>query len=159
MPILSAHQGMPAMSNSLQLDPVQQNELLGEMTRTVIGALPPWWRRLMVDFGAIGRNIDLAVGVYDPNGTNHLWDLPQKPFEMMQRLRMGMYRDDEGTWFSARFTIEQPSRFSVQYNWRNPPSFERYPSAEDFALEQKRYPRTEMFMPQWYREGLTQSSV
>ncbi|GAB2704380.1 hypothetical protein [Nocardia thraciensis] len=142
-----------------QLDPVQQNDLLEQMTSLVVDALAPGWRQVMIDFRAVGKNIDVAVGVLDPHGTYQLWDPPGEVWRMFQRLRGGMYEQGEGTWFSARFTIDPPSRYSVQYNWTNEPDFRPYPSPDDFALEQERFPRTEAFMPPWFRRGLAAAGI
>nr|WP_042181171.1 hypothetical protein [Kibdelosporangium sp. MJ126-NF4]CEL14858.1 hypothetical protein [Kibdelosporangium sp. MJ126-NF4]CTQ96511.1 hypothetical protein [Kibdelosporangium sp. MJ126-NF4] len=137
-----------------QLDPVQQNELLGEITGMMVAALAPGWHELMIDYRVVGRNIDIAVGVLGANNEFTLWDPPVEALREFQRLRGGMYRQDEGTWFSARYTVIPPSRFSIQYNWRNQPDFESYPPPAEFALEQERFPRAEAYRPDWYRAGL-----
>ncbi|MGW4487020.1 hypothetical protein ACWEOE_24620 [Amycolatopsis sp. NPDC004368] len=137
-----------------QLDPTQQNELLGEITTAVVEAVPAGWQQVMIDFRMVGRNVDAAVGVKDPSGTFRPWDPPVDVWKLFQRLRGGMYTEGEGTWFSARFGIEPPSRFTIQYNWRNEPDFDPYPPAEQFAIEQERFPRTEEFMPDWFRARL-----
>lgn len=137
-----------------RLDPVQQNELLGTITTAVVEALPPGWCRVMIDYRMVGRTVDVAVGVEDTGGTYRRWDPPVDVWKMFQRLRGGMYRDGEGTWFSARFGIEPPARFTIQYNWRNEPDFDPYPAAEQFAIEQERFPRAEEYMPEWFRERL-----
>jgi hypothetical protein len=142
------------MSGWPQLDPVEQNELLGDITLQVVEALPPGWRELAIDYRAVGRNIDVAVGLLDANGTRQIWNPPTEVWQAFQRLRGGMYQEGEGTWFSARLIIEPPSRFSIQYNWQNEPAFDPYPPPAEFALEQERFPRTEAFMPPWYREHL-----
>ncbi|KFU82688.1 hypothetical protein SAMN04489729_6201 [Amycolatopsis lurida] len=142
-----------------QLDPIAQNELLGEITLSVVGALPPGWREVVLDYRVVGKNIDVAVGVLDPNGTYQVWEPSVETWRMFQRLRGGMYQDGEGTWFSARLVIEPPSRFRVQYNWQNEPDFQPYPSPDEFALEQERFPRGEEYMPDWFKRGLAASGA
>src|ERR1043165_3113127 len=92
-----------------ELDAVQQDELLGRITGTMVAALAPGWHELMIDYRVVGRNIDLAVGVLGPNNEFTLWDPPVEAVREFQRLRGGMYRQDEGTWFSARYTVTPPS--------------------------------------------------
>ena len=137
-----------------KLDPVAQNELLDRMTRTIVDALSPGWREVAIDYRVVGKNIDAAVGVLDPDGIYQLWDPPADAWRMFQRLRGGMYQDGEGTWFSARLIIEPPSRFTVQYNWLNEPDFQPYPALEEFLLEEERFPRERVHMPDWYRRRL-----
>ncbi|TDP92796.1 hypothetical protein [Labedaea rhizosphaerae] len=136
------------------LDPVQQNDLLTAMTTELIGALPPGWAEVVIDYRHLGRNPDVAVGVRGPDGRDRVWDPPTEVWRMFQRLRGGMYRQDEGTWFSARYTLQAPSRFTIQYNWRNEPDFQPYPDLSHFAIEQERFPRAEAHMPPWFRERL-----
>jgi hypothetical protein len=138
-----------------QLDPTQQNDLLSDLTSTIVGALPSGWRELAIDYRVVGRNIDPAVGLLAPDDTYQLWHPPDEAWRMIQRLRGGMYRDGEGAWFSARFIIQPPARFSVQYNWHHEPTFRRYPAPEEFVVEQKRFPRGDSYMPEWFRERLT----
>ena len=142
------------MSRWPSLNPVQQNELLGELTLVVVAAQPPDWRRVIVDYHHLGKHTDGVAGVLVPSGTYQYWDPPAKMWQMLQRLRAGMYREGEGTWFSARLTIEPPSRFTVQYNWRNRPSFQNWPTPDQFILELERFPRGDAFVPAWFRESL-----
>jgi hypothetical protein len=136
------------------LDPIQQKEELDGITTTLVGALPPGWRELMIDFRAVGRNLDVAVGVTGPDGKERVWDPPAEVWRAFQRLRGGMYTENEGTWFSARYILEPPSRFTIQYNYKNQPDFQPPPAPEEFATEQERFPRDEAAMPDWYRAGL-----
>lgn len=142
------------MSRWPALNPVQQNELLGEMTAIVITAQPPGWREVMIDYHHLGKHTDGAVGVMDPSGTYRYWNPPAEVWQMFQRLRGGMYREGEGTWFSARLKIEPPYRYTVEYNWRNRPSFQNWPTPNQFTLELERFPRGERYLPEWFIESL-----
>jgi hypothetical protein len=136
------------------LDTMQQNDLLNEQTAELVGALPPGWAELVIDFRAIGANLDVAVGLRDQDGPHRTWDPPAEVWRRFQRLRGGMYRENEGTWFSARYVVQAPGRYTVQYNWTNEPDFQPYPDPSHFAIEQERFPRDEAYMPSWYRERL-----
>jgi hypothetical protein len=133
---------------------MQQNDLLGELTGMVVRAQPMGWREVMIDYHHLGKQTDGAVGVLAPNGTYQYWEPPVDVWRMFQRLRGGMYRDGEGTWFSARLKIEPPARFSVEYNWRNRPSFQNWPSPHQFTLELERFPRGARYLPSWFSENL-----
>jgi len=143
------------MSRWPSLNPVQQNELLGELTLVVVAAQPPDWRRVIVDYHHLGKHTDGVAGVLDPSGTYRYWDPPAKMWQMLQRLRAGMYREGEGTWFSARLVIEPPARFTVQYNWQNRPRFQTWPTPDQFMVELERFPRGDAFVPPWFRESLS----
>lgn len=141
------------MSRWPALNTEQQNALLGELTALVVAEQPEGWREVMIDYRHLGRKSDAGVGVLEPSGDYRLWDPPLEVWRMLQRLRGGMYLEGEGTWFSVRVKIAPPSRFTVQYNWRNKPDFPAWPDAAEFAVEQERFPRGEAYMPSWYRES------
>lgn len=136
------------------LDPTQQNELLGQMTTMIVEQQSSGWREVIINYRHLGRVIDSQVGVLDPNGTYQLWSPSIEVWHAFQRLRGGMYREDEGTWFSVQLKIEPPSWFTVNYNWNEKPAFPSWPSQEEFALDLKRYPRGDAYMPSWFRENL-----
>ena len=136
------------------LDPAQQNELLGQMTTMIVESQPPGWRELMIDYLHLGRHTDAAVGYLDADDTYQVFDPPAEVWRMFQRLRGGMYREGEGTWFGVRLKIEQPARFTVRYNWNHRPSFETWPAPDQFQLDLERFPRGEAYVPAWFRESL-----
>jgi hypothetical protein len=142
------------MSRWPALNPVQQNELLGELTVIVVAAQPPGWRGVVIDYHHLGKHTDGVAGALDPSGTYRYWNPPPKVWQMLQRLRAGMYREGEGTWFSARLKIEPPYRFTVEYNWRNKPTFQTWPTPDQFTLDLERFPRGDAYVPPWFRESL-----
>jgi hypothetical protein len=83
-----------------------------------------------------------------------VFDPPAEVWRMCQRLRGGMYRESEGTWFGMRLKIQPPSRFTVRYNWSLRPSFHTWPAPDQFQLELERFPRGEAYVPAWFRESL-----
>ncbi|MEU5851112.1 hypothetical protein [Saccharopolyspora shandongensis] len=142
------------MTSPSQLTPAEQNELLGDLTKVLISALPSGWQQLIVDYRQIGRHIDIGVGVRkSPDGELELWDPPQETWTYVQRLRHGMYAEGKGTWFSARFTIEPPDTYRVQYNYWDLPAWGQAP-VEEFRVDLRRYPRTEDNMPVWFQMQL-----
>ncbi|TDD87121.1 hypothetical protein [Actinomadura rubrisoli] len=141
------------------LDPVQQHDLLTEITRQITEALPHGWRELMIDYRHLGRHIDVATGLTGADGAMTVWDPPAEVWRMFQRLRGGMYVENEGTWFSCRYGVEPPGKFRIQYNIRNEPDFPAPPSPEEFAVEQERFPRTPPYQPPWFKEALARAEA
>ncbi|MGW9447129.1 hypothetical protein [Bacillus mobilis] len=60
----------------------------------------------------------------------------------------------KGTWFSVKYTIEGPSRYSVDFNYDEYPKFTFSPSPEDFVDGLEAFPRAEEFIPDWLREQI-----
>lgn len=132
------------------MTPEEQNELLSELTVMLTQALPEGWQHLVIDYRQVGRHIDIGVGVRTAEDNSlQLWDPPQETWRYLQALRHGMYVQDQGTWFSARFTLDHPDTFRIQYNYLDMPHWGQAPASE-FTVELERYPRTEENMPVWF---------
>lgn len=141
------------MPNWRQLTPPEQNELLGRLTLLVVEPLEPGWEKVMIDFKAIGRTIDVATGVMY-GGTYQVFNPSKDVWSLFGELRTGMHSEGHGTWFSCRLSIDPPSAFAIQYNWRNEPAMANAPKPGDYLTEQERFPRAEEHMPTWFREHL-----
>ena len=136
------------------LDPQQQGELLDQITNLFLEALPAGWVELAVDYRVVGRNIDLSTGLRQPDGSYRVWTPPDEPIRQFQRLRGGMYIENEGTWFSMRYVLTPPGRWNVVYNTAHEPAFEPYPPPQEFLVEHERFPRLPGYQPPWYAEKL-----
>lgn len=136
------------------LTPIEQNELLQDITARLLQVLPPGWHQLIIEYQVIGAHIDVAVGVRSPDGVLQLWNPPAEVWRLFARLRKGMYRDGVGTWFAARFSIDPPDTFSINYNWQNEPAWGSPPPSEAYPVELSRFPRTEDNIPPWFRTHL-----
>lgn len=137
-----------------QLNPVEQQEKLEQITEQVLETLPAGWQRLVVRVTMIGPHSQLVSGVKMPDGSTRGWEIPPEVWRMFQQLRKGMYADGIGTWMEVEYTLHPPGRYDVRYNRDEPPRFDTPPTSEDFAVENKWFPRSEETMPEWYRQGL-----
>lgn len=137
------------MGGRLRLGPVEQQELLGDLTHRLLEELPDGWRQLMMDYRQVGHHIDVATGLRQPDGSLQVWEPSDEVWRFFQELRHGMYTDGRGTWFSMRFVLDPPRRFQTIYNYSNLPDWGD-PSPEAFALDLDRYPREPDAIPHWF---------
>lgn len=137
-----------------ELDAAGQKEVLDQLTVLLLEALPDDWQELVIEHRKVGMHSNARIGLTRADGVMRLWDPPLEAWHRFQDLKHGMYREGEGTWFGAQYRLERPQRYEVKYNWDREPAFTSEPSAEDFELEESRFPRTEPHRPDWYREGL-----
>lgn len=142
------------MSNRAPLHLVEQQEILEEITREILPTLPAEWSRLTARGMFIGRHTDAETGITMPNGSILPWRFPTAVWHKFQDLRKGMYAEGFGTWFEFEYVLEPPARFNIRYNRDHYPGFIAAPKADDYALENKRYPRALQHMPEWFRNGL-----
>jgi hypothetical protein len=138
----------------MTLNPIEQNELLGEISRMVIAAAPPNWQRLIFDFMTVGKHVNVGVGAALDNGARQQVPAPRELSKPLSKLRRGMYAEGLGTWYSMDMVIDRPDRYHVRFNRDDEPRFQTPPAPEQYALDQERFPRTPENMPDWFRAKL-----
>lgn len=137
-----------------QLSPIEQQQLLGDITTQAVDTLPAGWQRLIVDYRVVGRHSEVSTGVRMADGATVGWDAPPEVWRQFLELRKGMYSEGIGTWVSFEYMVENPGRFKIRYNRDNEPSFDGTPTPDDFAAEYRWFPRSDENMPEWFRRGL-----
>lgn len=136
------------------LDPVEQNQLLESMTLLLVHTLPAAWQESVVVHRAVGSHSETLGQVIKISGPGFpsLWTPPPALGDLFTRLRSGMYADEFGTWFSAKFKLTFPFSYEIEYErqddstWATPPPSSAY--AEDLEL----FPRTPENTPSWLHE-------
>jgi hypothetical protein len=140
-------------STQPRLTPEDQNSLLGSVTTLLIHRLPGDWSQVFLDFRALGTSVETPVSVLNIFGQSVDWRLPDDALPFFLELRAGMYREGQGTWFSARYHLAHPSTYSIEYNWTDEPTWTHRPPAEQFQRELELFPRAESEVPDWLRGG------
>lgn len=143
------------MSIRVPLHIMEQQEILDGITREILPTLPSGWSRLIAKGKFIGRHTAAETGVIMPDGSILPWAFPKTVWHRFQDLRRGMYAEEQGTWFEFAYILDPPARFNIRYNRDHYPGFNAAPKAEDYALENQRYPRSPQHMPDWFRNGLS----
>jgi hypothetical protein len=130
------------------LGPEEQKELLDSLASVVLDSAPEQWRLIAIEYLSIGRHVEVGVGVEDSNGNQVSWEPPAEADNIFWRLRVGMYREGLGTWFSAFFRISPPDTYEIFYNRDNEPPWDA--PASSFVQEQELFPRDSEHMPDWF---------
>jgi hypothetical protein len=65
------------------------------------------------------------------------------------RLRRLMYREDRGTWFSARLTVTDQGDYRSDYDFDNEPRFDPPVSPDLFVKDLQEFPRDPSRVPAW----------
>lgn len=131
------------------LNQAEQQQLIQEVGRVILRALPPGWSESSVEYRAMGRHRELAARLVAPNGTVVPLSVPSEISELFGRLREGMYQPERGTWLSALYRLQRPSSYTVDFNGDYEPTWETPPAPSDFAEELHRYPRNPANVPAW----------
>ena len=135
-----------------RLNPEDQNDILGSLTVLLVHALPGDWSQLFLDFRAMGQYVEHPVSVLSIFGRSVAWTLPDEALPLLVELRSGMHREGQGTWFSAKFHLAHPNRYSIEYNWHDEPQWTHRPPQRRFLEELEMFARTEENTHDWLRE-------
>ncbi|GAA2791998.1 hypothetical protein [Saccharopolyspora taberi] len=131
------------------LDEAAQQQLIQEIGRVIVRALPPGWQEATVEYRAVGPHGELAAQLLAPNGTVVPIAAPSDAEELFAQLRHGMYQPERGTWVSALYRLQRPGSYSVDFNGDHEPNWRTTPPAGAYAEELRRYPRAAANTPAW----------
>ncbi|SDC44704.1 hypothetical protein [Actinokineospora iranica] len=126
--------------------------LTKEVGRALVRAAGPDWQRIRAEYRSAGRHIEVDVLVTSAGeDAPHPVRPPMEVVEGLGRIRAGMYRPGRGTWLSAVYEIEPPGAFACEFEPDVEPAWRRVPPPIGFADELRTFPRSEEFIPDWFR--------
>ncbi|WP_083840196.1 TNT domain-containing protein [Saccharomonospora xinjiangensis] len=131
-----------------QLNATEQDTLVKQIGLALLRAAPRDWRRVTVEYRAVGRYHELTGDVGLADGTTQEWVATHDIASLFGRLRAGMYREGRGTWFNARYQLDHPSSYNLEYD-REEPVWDLAPPPQAYADELRMFPRSEDNVPDW----------
>ena len=141
-------QNVPVAQPTTQLNATEQDTLVKQIGLALLRAAPRDWRKVTAEYRAVGRYHELAGQIVTEDGTVHEWLATHDIATLFGRLRGGMYRDGRGTWFNARYQLDHPSSYNLEYN-RDEPVWNLVPPPQAYSDELRMFPRTEDNVPEW----------
>ncbi|MER5268230.1 glycohydrolase toxin TNT-related protein [Actinosynnema sp. NPDC002837] len=144
------------MSELKPLNPTEQDALVKQIGLTLMRAAPEEWRHVTAEYRATGRYFELAAEVRTVDGALRAWSPPQEVAGLFSRLRAGMYRDGRGSWSNARYQLDHPSSYNLDFD-RAEPSWTTPPPPQAYLDEMRFFPRTDENVPDWLRRRLQQA--
>lgn len=131
-----------------QLNATEQDTLVKQIGLALLRAAPRDWRRVTAQYRAVGRYHELTGDVLTEDGTAQEWVATHDIATLFARLRAGMYREGRGTWFNARYQLDHPSSYNLEYD-REEPRWNLAPPAQAYSDELRMFPRSEENVPEW----------
>ncbi|HEY3603519.1 MAG TPA: hypothetical protein VGL04_02520, partial [Sporichthyaceae bacterium] len=136
------------------LSPTDQDALVKQIGLALMRTAPEDWQQIKAEFRATGRYYELSAEVTGEDGNEQAWTASHDIAMSFAKLRAGMYRDGRGTWFNARYEIERPASYNLEFDrkepqWRTPPPPPAYRDELQF------FPRTEENVPEWLMRKLS----
>lgn len=141
------------MAQPTQLTPTEQDALVKQIGLAMLRVAPDDWEQLTVDYRAVGRYAESTGQVTFTDGSAEPWEMPADLRGLFARLRGGMYREGRGTWFNARYRLDHPSSYNLEYD-REEPTWDLAPPPQAYPDDMRMFPRTDENVPEWMRRRL-----
>ncbi|GLY49666.1 hypothetical protein [Lentzea sp. NBRC 102530] len=129
-----------------------QQQLVRQIGRAMLPAVPQGWQRIRAEYRAAGRHIEVDLAFAGPDGQLRPVRPPMDVVQMFGHLRGGMYHPERGTWLSATYEIEAPAAFTVDFNAEDEPRWRNAPPPIGFRDELQTFPRPDRMIPDWWRQ-------
>ncbi|MFI6102495.1 hypothetical protein ACIA8G_43685 [Lentzea sp. NPDC051213] len=129
-----------------------QQQLVRQIGRAMLPAVPQGWQRIRAEYRAAGRHIEVDLAFAGPDGQLRPVRPPMDVVQMFGQLRAGMYHADRGTWLGAVYEIEAPAAFTVDFNAEDEPRWRNAPPPIGFRDELQTFPRPDRQIPDWWRQ-------
>jgi hypothetical protein len=136
------------VSQPTPLNPVEQDALVKQIGLALMKAAPQDWEQVRAYYRAAGRYFELSAEVTDQDGQSRPWTAPADTASLFARLRAGMYREGRGTWFNARYQLDRPSSYNLDFD-RDEPQWQNPPPPMAYTDEMRFFPRTDENVPEW----------
>jgi hypothetical protein len=136
-----------------QLTPTEQDALVKQIGLAMLRVAPDDWEQLTVDYRAVGRYAESTGQVTFTDGSAEPWEMPADLRALFARLRGGMYREGRGTWFNARYRLDHPSSYNLEYD-REEPVWDLAPPPQAYPDDMRMFPRSDDNVPEWLRRRL-----
>ncbi|MDL4814891.1 hypothetical protein [Actinomadura opuntiae] len=135
------------------LGPVEQKDLLEEITSALVDALPAAWQHADILYKALGSHTETSAQLLMCNThMPSLWTPPPAAADLFDRLRRGMYSDGLGTWFTTRFQLTFPFSYQAEYTNDTEPRWKTPPPPSAYAEDLEMFPRTPDNTPPWLQQ-------
>ncbi|MEO6090491.1 MAG: hypothetical protein ABIQ18_46060, partial [Umezawaea sp.] len=141
------------MSEPKPLNPTEQDALVKQIGLTLMRAAPEGWQHVVADYRATGRYFELSAEVRSADGGAQAWTPPQEVAALFSRLRAGMHREGRGSWSNARYQLDQPASYNLDFD-RTEPKWQTPPPPQAYVDEMRFFPRAEENVPDWLRKWL-----
>ncbi|MGH3622174.1 MAG: TNT domain-containing protein [Sciscionella sp.] len=142
------------MSQPSQLTPADQDALVKQIGISLMQTAPQEWQQIRTEYRAAGRYYELTAEIIDESGQSQAWAASHEVAMLFAKLRAGTHAERGGTWFNARYQIQRPSKYNLEFDrseprWRTPPPIAAYRDELLF------FPRSEDDVPEWLMRRLS----
>lgn len=103
----------------------------------------------LLAYNPAGQYAEPAGRANSVDGSFELWDA-------VEALRAASYREDAGTWFSARISVDAGGSATAEYNYDDEPEWDAPIDSIAYVTDLERFPRDDAHQPEWLRAKLAE---
>lgn len=140
------------------MGPMEEQQAITEIASDLPKSFPEDWQAAIYHIRIMGRYANELIEVEKGDGEIVRTELPPDSGMKCMKLRAGMYKENEGTWFSLKLKLWNTGRYKSEFDYDNPPDFLFDPDLREYAREVKLFPRAEEFMPDWLSEKVDEAN-
>ncbi|WP_121435127.1 hypothetical protein [Actinomadura pelletieri] len=141
--------------------PEEQQQILREVGGALLQVVPADWTEIRFTMGVTAELTSTQLEAVLDNGEVIEIAPPNSPRIKLRELRAGMYHPGKGTWFTARYVIQRPTRYSVDFDFDNEPDFGMdigfQPVPQTYTNDLKAFPRDDDHIPTWLRQKIKEA--
>ncbi len=145
------------------MSPPEQDQVLREVGGALLEVAPPNWSEIRYTIGATAELTSTQLEALLDDGSVLDLDPPGPVRRKLRELRTGMYQPGKGTWFTARYVIRRPTRYSVDFDYDNEPDFGSEigfdPVPLTYVNDLKIFPRDDEHVPGWLRQKIDEAGA
>ncbi|WP_435105276.1 hypothetical protein [Nocardiopsis synnemataformans] len=137
------------------MTPEEMMDTVQEIVDRTLDSVHGPWKEVVVDYRGLFGVSSSRVRVRRPDGGTE-WDLllPEVG-RLLDQLRTGMYQPGKGTWFTARFTVQESREIGAHFDHDAPPEFDFEPDPRNFHQDIQHFPRGADHLPDWLLDRLS----
>ncbi|MFD6951003.1 MULTISPECIES: hypothetical protein [unclassified Nocardiopsis] len=140
------------------MGPLEKQEAIAEIASSLPRYFPEGWQSALYHVRIMGSYANQLSEVEKGDGEIAGTELPPGSSMKCMKLRAGMYREGEGTWFSLKLKFWSEGRYRPEFNYDDHPDFLFVPDLREYVREVKLFPRSDEFMPGWLREQINEAN-
>ncbi|RKS06915.1 uncharacterized protein DUF600 [Nocardiopsis sp. Huas11] len=141
----------------MTMPPDEQHQILQNVGGLVLDSVDDDWDEITATYSALVGMSTTSLTVTTRDGRTRKGKFPLRAVPMMSELRAGMHDEEKGTWYTAKYTIQRPGKFSVSYEYDTEPVFGFEIDPRTFYEDLDHYPRPFETLPEWLRGKLVEA--
>jgi len=131
------------------------DDLYERIGRALLDAAPEGWAELRTDYVRAGRTAEYQCWALLADGSaRDLGRVSPDLSKALKGLRVLLYQQGKGAWYTARIVVTPDRRLSVGLDYDNEPQWRFRVVPETYVEDVEMFPREESALPQWLKEKL-----